>query len=115
MSRSPGRDAAPSVDSALAAAMQRLTSDLSATTDIESRLAAALYAASLSPAPRVRMSLDTVLGQGRRELQATLEATTDVEGRLILALTEADLDADGRHGRHEENAAAPFRPGSRTA
>jgi hypothetical protein len=72
--------------------MQRLTNALDATTDVDSRLAAALYAATLPPAPPVTPSLDAFLDHGRQELQATLEATTDTESHLILALHEIDLD-----------------------
>ncbi|KOV49874.1 hypothetical protein ADL00_45335 [Streptomyces sp. AS58] len=76
----------------LASAMQRLTNALDATTDVDSRLTAALYAAALPPAPPVKTSIDTFLDYGRQELQATLEATTDVESHLILALHEIHLE-----------------------
>ncbi|MGP3691278.1 hypothetical protein ACTVZO_42585 [Streptomyces sp. IBSNAI002] len=92
MSNSPRRSAAQPLDEALAASMQRLTDALATTTDVGSRLAAALYAAALPPAPHVRTSVDTFLDQGRHELHATLEATTDVESRLILALHEIELE-----------------------
>jgi hypothetical protein len=72
--------------------MQRLTNALDATTDVDSRLTAALYAAALPPAPSVKASIDAFLDHGRQELQATLEATTDVESHLILALHEIDLE-----------------------
>ncbi|MEV8311902.1 hypothetical protein AB0P36_32410 [Streptomyces flavidovirens] len=92
MSNSPKRSAAQPVDDVLASAMQRLTDALDATTDVDGRLTAALYAAALPPAPPVTSSVDTFLDHGRQELQATLEATTDVESHLILALHEIDLD-----------------------
>ncbi|MEU8116856.1 hypothetical protein [Micromonospora sp. NPDC048947] len=92
MSNSPRRSAAQPVDGVLASAMQRLTNALEATTDINGRLTAALYAAVLPPAPPVKASIDTYLDHGRQELQAALEATTDVESHLILALQEIDLD-----------------------
>ncbi|WP_020125004.1 hypothetical protein [Streptomyces canus] len=92
MSSSPRRSAAQPVDDVLASAMQRLTNALDATTDVDSRLAAALYAATLPPAPHVTTSIDAFLDHGRQELQSTLEATTDVESHLILALHETDLD-----------------------
>lgn len=92
MSNSPKRSAAQPVDGVLASAMQRLTNALDATTDVDGRLSAALYAAALPPAPPVTSSVDTFLDHGRQELQATLEATTDVASHLILALHEIDLD-----------------------
>ncbi|MCX5410171.1 hypothetical protein OHA37_00110 [Streptomyces sp. NBC_00335] len=91
MSNSPRRSAARPLDETLALAMQRLTNALTPTTDVDSRLAAARYAATLPPAPHIKTSVDKLLEQGRRELHATLEATTDVESRLILALSEIDL------------------------
>jgi hypothetical protein len=92
VSNSPRRSAAQPVDDVLASAMQRLTNALDATTDVDGRLTAALYAAALPPAPPVTPSVDTFLDHGWQELQATLEATTDVESHLILALHEIDLD-----------------------
>ncbi|MEU6339054.1 hypothetical protein ABZ839_32425 [Streptomyces cellulosae] len=92
MSSSPRRSAAQPVDAVLASAMQRLTNALDATTDVDSRLAAALYAATLPPAPPVTTSIDAFLDHGRQELQATIEASTDIESHLILALHEINLD-----------------------
>ncbi|MFG3155336.1 hypothetical protein ACGF7W_25170 [Streptomyces sp. NPDC048219] len=92
MSNSPRRSAAQPVDDVLTSAMQRLTNALDATTDVDSRAAAALYAATLPPAPPVKASIDAFLDHGRQELQATLEATTDVESHLVLALHEIDLE-----------------------
>jgi hypothetical protein len=92
VSNSPRRSAAQPVDALLASAMQRLTNALDTTTDVDSRLAAALYAAVLPPAPPISASIGTFLDHGRQELQATLEATTDIESHLILALHEIDLD-----------------------
>ncbi|MFD9486737.1 hypothetical protein ACFWBX_22715 [Streptomyces sp. NPDC059991] len=92
MSNSPRRSAAQPVDGVLASAMQRLTNALDATTDVDSRLTAALHAAALPPAPPVKTSIDSFLDHGRQELQATLEATTDIESHLILALHEIDLE-----------------------
>ncbi|MFF2023482.1 hypothetical protein ACFVW2_17035 [Streptomyces sp. NPDC058171] len=91
MSNSPRRSAAQPVDAVLASAMQRLTNALDTTTDVDSRLAAALYAAALPPAPPVKASIDAFLDHGQQELQATLEATTDIESHLILALHDIDL------------------------
>ncbi|MET9107116.1 hypothetical protein [Streptomyces zhihengii] len=92
MSTSPRRSAAQPVDAVLASAMRHLTNALDTTTDVDSRLAAALYAAVLPPTPPITTSIDTFLNHGRQELQATLEATTDIESHLILALHEIDLD-----------------------
>jgi len=92
VSNSPRRSATQPVDDVLASAMQRLTNALDTTTDVNSRLTAALYAAALPPAPPVTPSVDTFLDHGRQELQATLEATTDVESHLILAQHEIDLE-----------------------
>ncbi|MEW2497578.1 hypothetical protein AB0942_29185 [Streptomyces nodosus] len=92
MSSSPRRSAAQPVDDVLASAMQRLTNALDATTDVDGRLTAALYAAALPPAPPVTTSIATFLDLGQQELQATLDATTDVESHLILALHEIDLE-----------------------
>lgn len=92
MSSSPKRPAAQPEDGVLASAMQRLTTALNSTTDVEGRLAAALYAATLPSAPSVTTSVDAFLAHGREELHTTLEATTDVESHLTLARYEVDLD-----------------------
>lgn len=110
MSRSPRYNAAQPVDSVLAAAMQRLTDTLSTTTDVEGRLTAAVYAASLPPAPHVKTPLDMVLSQGHRELLETLEATTDVESRLILTLSEIDLSEEQHHDQQADDPTLPHIP-----
>jgi len=115
MSRSPRHDAAQPVDSALAAALQGLTGALIPTTDVESRLAAAVYAASLPPAPRVRTSVDQLLTQGRRELLDALEATTDVDSRLTLTLSAIDLAADHDHTSSQAESGLPSAGSTRTA
>lgn len=71
--------------------MQRLTNASDKTTDVDSRLAAALYAATLPPAPPVTTSIDALLNHGRQELHAIPDATTDIECHLIQALQEIDL------------------------
>ncbi|MFE9853367.1 hypothetical protein ACFYPN_31895 [Streptomyces sp. NPDC005576] len=109
MSNPPRRSAAQPVDDVLASAMQRLTHALDATTDVDGRLAAALYASALPPAPPVKATLGAFLDHGRQELQATLEATTDVESHLILALHEIDLEpqTDNTTDEHTTTAPAP--------
>lgn len=92
MSSSSRRDAAQPVDYVLAAAMQRLTGALSATTDVEGRLTAALDAACLPADPRPAASLDQFLDRGRRESNAALDATTDLDSHLTLTLTAYELD-----------------------
>lgn len=50
-----------------------------ASTGVKGRLTTAVYAASVTPAPRVRTALEAMLRAGPREWAATMDESTDID------------------------------------